>query len=65
MVQVTLELDNALFWRLYCRAVEHGVTVAQEIMAQLVAGQVGHEPDAEGRLAEAREIRAQAGEERR
>ena len=65
MPQVTLELDDALYWRLYCKAVEHGVTVPQEITAQLSAGQVEHHPEAEPRLAEAREIRAQAGEVRR
>ncbi|MFO1067899.1 MAG: hypothetical protein U1E14_05165 [Geminicoccaceae bacterium] len=64
MAEVRLEIDDALHWRLYCKAVEHGVTVAEEIVAQLRAGQVEHEPDTEQRLAEAREIRTRAGEAR-
>ncbi len=63
MVQVTLELDDATHWRLYCKAVEHGVTVTEEIVAQLKAGQVDHAPDPERRIAEARAIRAEAGED--
>ena len=51
MVQVTLELDDATHWRLYCKAVEHGVTVTEEIVAQLKAGQVDHAPDPERRIA--------------
>lgn len=65
MAEVKLEIDDALYWRLYCKAVEHGVTVAEEIVAQLSAGQVEHRPEPERRLAEAREIRAEIGEARR
>ncbi len=60
MIPITLELDEALYWRLYCKAAEQGVSVPEEILAQLRGGHTDHVPDAEARLAEAREIRALA-----
>jgi hypothetical protein len=62
MISITLELDEALYWRLYCKAVEQGASVPEEILAQLRGSHTDSVPDAEARLAEAREIRALAQE---
>jgi plasmid stability protein len=52
-------LPESTHWRIYCRAVEHGRNVNDEIVATLNAGNTEIAPDAESRLAAAREIRQQ------
>ncbi len=29
-MKLTLELENPVYWRLYCKAAEHGRTVAEK-----------------------------------
>jgi plasmid stability protein len=59
-MDITLKgLANATYWRLHCRAVEHGVSINDEILATLGAGSKDTPPDPEARLAAARRIRAE------
>ena len=53
------DLPESTHWRIYCRAVEHGRTVNDEIVATLKAGNTEIAPDAESRLSAARQIRQQ------
>ena len=52
-------LPESTHWRIYCRAVEHGRNVNDEILATLNVGNVEIAPDIESRLAAARQIRQQ------
>ena len=52
-------LPESTHWRIYCRAVEHGRNVNDEILATLNAGDVEIAPDIESRLAATRQIRQQ------
>lgn len=56
-MKLTLEMENTVYWRLYCKAAEHGRTVAEEVSAVLNAGGREPAPDAKQRLDAAREIR--------
>lgn len=51
-------LEKTTHWRIYCRAVEHGRSLNDEILSILNAGSVDVVPDAEARLSAARGIRA-------
>ena len=51
------DLPESTHWRIYCRAVEHGRTVNDEIVAALKAGNTEIAPDVECRLSAARQIR--------
>jgi len=57
-MKLTLELENTVYWRLYCKAAEHGRSVAEELTAMLNSGNREPEPDAQQRLEAARQIRA-------
>ena len=52
-------LSESTHWRIYCRAVEHGRSVNDEILATLNARNTEIAPDAESRLEAARNIRQQ------
>ena len=58
-MELTLSLDPALRWRIYCKAVEHGRTLDAEVLAMLDAGNDPVAADGPARLAAARAIRAQ------
>lgn len=57
-MKLTLELENTVYWRLYCKAAEHGRAVAEELTAMLNSGNREPEPSAHQRLEAARQIRA-------
>jgi plasmid stability protein len=52
-------LPESTHWRIYCRAVEHGRSVNDEILSTLNAGNTEIAPDAETCLTAARQIRHQ------
>ena len=60
-MKLTMELDRTVYWRLYCRANEHGRSISEEIARILEAGSEPGTLNAEKRLADARAIRARAG----
>lgn len=57
-MKLTLDLTNEVYWRLYCRAVEHGRAISEEVIALVDSGSHEQAPDAEERLAAVRQIRA-------
>jgi hypothetical protein len=57
-MKLTLDLENTVYWRLYCKAAEHGRTVAEELTAVLNTGNREPQPNAQERLESARKIRS-------
>lgn len=51
-------LKKTTYWRIYCRAVEHGRSFDDEILSILDAGAADVAPDPDARLSAARRIRA-------
>ncbi len=37
-MKVTIDLDRATYWRLHCRATEHGIDIGEEIAGLVAEG---------------------------